>query len=333
MTDETQDVEITAQCLCKAYAFTTSVAKSALPLQGLICHCKSCRHMTGAMYTSHVPWPGSTDDIRSSNLCRYEFTSNVSLLFCGTCSSPLFWEEYYKDRPEVIDVFTGALNNVPVQDFIKFTGQIFVEDTCDGGLSPWLQFLNEDGTISRPWRWRADKNEEFDNSLPAVDNAPKTEVKIQTSSVPIQCRCKGVDFLLRPGNVYFSSQNADSLPFFIEPTTHKHLTNFDACDSCRSTFGTEIINWTFVLLQQLDFPASSEQPDFPRSVQDLKNAMSGPKIDPRFGTLAMYKSSPDVQRYFCSRCSASVFYAVDDRPELVDVAVGVIDASEGARAE
>ena len=38
-------------------------------------------------------------------------------------------------------------------------------------------------------------------------------------------------------------------------------------------------------------------------------------------------------RYFCGTCGAIVFFCKADRPELLDVAVGVLDAEEGSRAE
>ncbi|KAM0429979.1 hypothetical protein ACHAPT_005985 [Fusarium lateritium] len=284
------------------------------------------------MYTSHIVWPGPTGEILSSNLSRYEFTSNVSLLFCGTCSSPLFWEEYYKKKPEVLDVFTGALNNVPVQNLIRFPDQIFVRDTEDGGSAQWLRSVNSDGTESRCWIARASKSEAFDPDTPSGMYPSSAETN-RTRDIPIQCRCKGVNLVLRRSAEDFSSLKPGSLPFFVEPTTHKHLTSFDACNSCRSVFGVEIINWTFALLRQVHFATDTEQTGFPQSTQELAQAVSRSDGDPRLGTLKLYKSSPDVQRYFCSRCSASVFYAVDDRPDLVDVAVGLLDAPEGARAE
>jgi hypothetical protein len=52
-----------------------------------------------------------------------------------------------------------------------------------------------------------------------------------------------------------------------------------------------------------------------------------------FGTLKAYQSSPDVTRYHCGVCGASVFFTCEDRTDLVDVAVGLLDAPEGARAE
>ncbi|KAJ4327424.1 hypothetical protein N0V84_002196 [Fusarium piperis] len=330
--DPTESLTITAQCLCEAHSYSTAVSYSSLPLQGTICHCKSCRRVTGAMYTSYIAWPGLTREILNSDLARYEFTSNVSLLFCGTCSSPLFWEEHYKGKPEVLDVFTGALNNVPVKNLITFPDHIFVGDTEDGGVSQWLLNVNQDDTEPRCWSARAIQSQPFDHDRSESADALNEELK-RSRDIPIQCHCKGVDLVLRRSPDDFSAAEGDSLPFFIEPTTHKHLASFDACNTCRSVFGVEIVNWTFALLRQIHFVSNTEQTRFPQSVQELEKAVSCSDRDARLGTLALYKSSPDVQRYFCSRCSASVFYAVDDRPDLVDVAVGLLDAPEGARAE
>jgi len=38
-------------------------------------------------------------------------------------------------------------------------------------------------------------------------------------------------------------------------------------------------------------------------------------------------------RYFCGKCGASCFWVGDARPELIDVAVGLLTATSGARAE
>ena len=46
----------------------------------------------------------------------------------------------------------------------------------------------------------------------------------------------------------------------------------------------------------------------------------------------VYHSSSDVQRTFCGKCSATVFYWCDDRPELIDLAVGILRAEDGAMA-
>ncbi|KAK1573327.1 uncharacterized protein LY79DRAFT_568849 [Colletotrichum navitas] len=50
-------------------------------------------------------------------------------------------------------------------------------------------------------------------------------------------------------------------------------------------------------------------------------------------TLAVYNSSTDVERYSCSTCFADVFYAVHDREDMIDIAIGLLDHPDGARAE
>jgi hypothetical protein len=90
-----------------------------------------------------------------------------------------------------------------------------------------------------------------------------------------------------------------------------------------------VCNWTFAEIKNISF--GDDKDAFPTSGLELKKLVD--TKDPAFGTLAYYSSSADVQRYFCSNCSACIFYAVDDRPNLFDIAVGVLEASDGARAE
>ncbi|WZH45566.1 Mss4-like protein [Fusarium acuminatum] len=332
MTADTDHITLTAQCLCKVHSFSTQVPQSKLPLDGSVCHCTSCRNVTGAMYSSDTDWPGPTDEILNSDLKTYVFTTNVNILFCGTCSSPLFWNEHYEDKPQNISVFTGALNNVEVEELIKFSRQIFVGDTVDGGVSPWLQYPTAHGAKACRWQGRPDKSAELGDDWPGT-KGPSVVKKGSKAELSLHCRCKGVNLVFRPGNVDFSAMDADAIPFYIDPESHKHLATLDPCNSCRLSAGADIMSWTFALLKQIDFAGDSTGPSFPRSTLELKDAVESTDRDSRYGTLSMYRSSPDVQRYFCSRCSASVFYAVDDRPDLVDVAVGLLHSPDGARAE
>ena len=48
--------------------------------------------------------------------------------------------------------------------------------------------------------------------------------------------------------------------------------------------------------------------------------------------LTKYNTSPDVFRYFCNRCGATIFYLKDGR-DTIDVGVGLLLANSGARAE
>ncbi|KAF7554621.1 hypothetical protein G7Z17_g2768 [Cylindrodendrum hubeiense] len=332
-----ETVNLSAQCLCKAHTFTATVLRTSLPLKASCCHCDSCRHVTGALYVSHAPWLGPFEDIRRSALSRYQFTPNFSIRFCGTCSTPMFFQKHVADEEDILSVFTGALANSPVSTLIKIIDHIFVGDTIDGGASVWMRHPNEDGSVPRRWMAQRNNSDELHDSWPLIEDLPSAQHKIGPVEIPLRCRCRGVDLVLRRGDADFADMQPQQLPWFVEPKTHKFIAGFDACNSCRSTVGTDIVNWTFALLHHLDFPANnatrSETRDFPRTTTDLKAAIESEERDSRFGTLAIYESSPDVQRYFCSHCSASVFYAVDDRQELVDVAVGLLESPTGARAE
>ncbi|RYP75036.1 hypothetical protein DL771_002684 [Monosporascus sp. 5C6A] len=331
-------VTLTAQCLCKAHTFTTEVARSSLPLKATCCHCNSCRHVTGALYSVDAPWPGDGDKIGKSSLKKYTCSKLVTLLFCGTCSSPMFFQM----RPENADesdeygVFTGVLANIEVPNLVEFGHHMYVGDTLDGGASPWLRNPNQNGVPARRWIGRAEKSQEIHGDWPPIASLPAATLKSEVEEVPVRCHCKGVDLVLRLPGQDLQGKPRSELPWFIDPATLKNLATFDVCDSCRLQAGVDIWHWTFSLLRHIGFsPASgSQQRDFPATSLELREAVSMREgRDPRFGTLTLYSSSPHVQRYFCSRCSACVFYCVDSRPDTLDVALGLLEAPSGARAE
>jgi hypothetical protein len=93
-------------------------------------------------------------------------------------------------------------------------------------------------------------------------------------------------------------------------------------------FGNDIFHWTFADLSNI---CQADGSAFPKTIAELKAAVD--TGDPAIGTLAHYPSSLDIQRHFCKFCSASAFYACDDKPEIVGVAIGLLEAPDGARAE
>lgn len=332
---EDKPISLTAQCLCKAFSFTATITEADLPIKVTTCHCTSCRHNTGALYSSDALWPGDGSEIERSSLKRYVFTDLVSVLFCGTCSSPMFFQE--KETASNTDlsygVFSGVLANLDIPGLVEFQDHSFIGDTLDGGATPWLRSVNgkEKPEVAR-WKERRNKSEALPHDWPPAESLPDAAAQSELQGIPIRCRCRGVDFVLRNPVMEFSGKDKADLPWFVDPVTRKGLAGFDPCDTCRLSSGVDIFHWTFALLEQITFAGGDA---FPASTPDLKVAVSASAAqrDPRYGTLAYYASSPDVQRYFCSRCSACVFYAVDDRPSMVDVAVGLLDSPDGARAE
>ncbi|KAF1843240.1 uncharacterized protein K460DRAFT_407604 [Cucurbitaria berberidis CBS 394.84] len=318
-------ITLTAHCLCKANVYTTDILKSELPLSAHTCHCTSCRHLTGALYTSETRWPEPRSNVDVSKLKIYKFSSRINLLFCPTCSTPVFWATS-SDENRLLGVFTGVLTNH--DDLVKFSNHDFVGDTLDGGASVWLRHPNADGTEVKRFKLDSDTKdaEELPEDWPSPAELTGYEAK-KEDAVPIRCRCKGVDLVLHRGD--YSGVKKEELPFNIDPKTHKLLADFCGCDSCRLQSGIDTFYWTFSEMKHISF--GSHNGLFPTNKTELKKLVDaqGPSV----GTLTYYASSPHVDRFFCSTCSACIFFTSDNRPELLDIAVGVLDASDGARAE
>lgn len=320
MDSQSDTVVITAECLCKTHTFSTEIPRSKLPLEGNVCHCDSCRHSIGALYVVETTWPQLREDVNISGMKAYQFSPNITSRFCGTCSSQMFWES--AKFPSKLGVFSGCLKNIDT-DIIKRVKHIYVGDTLDGGASVYLRRPNADGKEIPRYR---EREGEISWDWPEASSLTGLEGKLDQESLPVWCHCKGIKLRLNRGD--YASKERGELPWFVDPRTNKLLASFDACDSCRLQFGVDVVNWTFTELANI---SQADGGAFPKTTVELKAAVDAG--DPSIGTLAYYKSSPDVQRYFCKVCSASVFYACDERPEIVDLAIGLLEAPDGARAE
>jgi hypothetical protein len=319
---------LTAECLCGAHTFSTEIPTSTLPLRASACHCNSCRRVTGALYSIDLPWPEPRQNVNTTKLKQYAFSANISILFCRTCSTPLFFESTKESHD--LGVFTGALKNHDVDDLVKIADHIFVGDTIDGGATMWLQKPNTDNSKVPRFKERCN-TEQYPYGWPPTSTFTGYEKQTEDRFIPIRCHCKGIDFLLHRGN--YEGKAVEELPWFIDPKTHKPLASFDVCDSCRLQSGIDVFHWTFAELANISISTAPQEgaKAFPSTTSELKAAVDA--RDTTTGTLAYFQSSPDVQRYFCKVCSATVFYAVDDRPVIVDVAIGLLNAPDGARAE
>ncbi|KAH7382416.1 Mss4-like protein [Phaeosphaeria sp. MPI-PUGE-AT-0046c] len=319
------NITLTAHCLCRANKYEATVSKSKLPLHAYICHCDSCRHVTGALHSACLRWPVPRADVNVSALKVYQHFTKINLLFCPTCSTPMFFADR-EDTNRLLGVFPGILSNNGV-DLVKFGNQVYVFDTQDGGAAVWLRH-NADG--SAIVSFKHDDEPDVTNEVPPewppsaqlTGYSPRKE-----ETIPIRCKCEGVDLRLHAGD--YSKFQDHELPFNIDPKTHKLLAGFCGCDSCRLQSGIDVFNWAFAEMKYISI--ANDDKSFPTTATELKNMVDAK--DPALGTLKYYSSREDVDRYFCSNCSACVFYAVTSRPEHLDIAVGVLRASDGARAE
>lgn len=231
-----------------------------------------------------------------------------------------------KDNPEDPGVFTGCLGNVE-EEVVRFESHIFVGDTVDGGASVWLQHPNADGSEAKRFLRRTD-DEALPSEWPSTSEMTGYDERSDQDSLPIRCHCKGVGFRLHRGD--YLGKKKEEMPWFIDDKNGKMIATFDTCDSCRLQAGVDIFHWTFAEMKNLSF-AEGVEGGFPQTMKELCEAVDAK--DRRMGTLGYFQSSPDVHRYFCRTCSATIFFSRDDRPGVVDVAVGVLDSPDGARAE
>jgi len=163
--------------------------------------------------------------------------------------------------------------------------------------------------------------------LPARAQSENEAEKLQA-----KCYCGGVEFYItRPSEASkhvrspfpdlmvpyhsHSPENPDNETWWLRSNNTKYLAGTCACNSCRLATGFDIQTWAFVSKPNMF------QPD-------------GTPLDFDNGTLKKYTSTKtDAIREFCGRCGATIFWHCLERPDLIDVAVGILDPEEGARAE
>lgn len=196
--------------------------------------------------------------------------------------------------------------------------------TIDGGATVWLRKPNPDGQEIPRYLERS--GEELSRHWPQISSLTGSTGKQEQAPIPLRCHCRGIMLLVHRGN--YTTMTNEKPPWFIDPRTKKHIANLDVCDSSRLHFGNDIVPWTFLDLANV---TQGDGDAFPKTMAKLKAAVDA--ADPLIGTLAYYQSSSGVQRYFCKICSTSAFLASDDRPEAVGVPVGLLEASDGSRAE
>ncbi|KAH6917788.1 hypothetical protein BKA70DRAFT_1393660 [Coprinopsis sp. MPI-PUGE-AT-0042] len=269
-------------CDCRMNTFRVGFKTSQLPITYDLCHCSSCRHVTGQMagnlvavsdilrYDKDVPFHIGND----GDFVAYQTSQNAIRYFCSVCSAHLFCR--YLGNPAglkeerggqaSIYVSTGALEKI--DGLIELGFHQWVEDTLDGGMADHVRVV--DGrklprysrgkcTPELPVGWR-------DKSLGAG---------AQRDTLTFSCHCKTIQFgITRPTPE--SKDPYSAFPDFLYPhdTTHlswisnpgnrkwwlrpldssqptKYIAGYCACEYCRLSSGSEFQSWAYVPLCNL----------------------------------------------------------------------------------
>jgi hypothetical protein len=235
---------------------------------------------------------------------------------------------------------TGTLQSNPTDDVVKFEGVMWIADTEDGGASHFLRSINNQ-PLAR-YAQESDNSEEVPldwRSTPFPSSSRK--------AIHAHCHCHGVEFwvthpdekskdarspfpdLMIPHHLD-KSANPNNEPWWLTDNSTRYLAGTCACRSCRAASGFDITFWAFI-------PTSNIFLDIELTQSFPSPSSSSSNNNEYWGTMKSYQSSEGVTRTFCGQCGANVFWHGDEehfgRKGLVDVAVGLLDAESGARAE
>jgi hypothetical protein len=216
------------------------------------------------------------------------------------------------------------------EGIFEFKNHIFVSSTKDGGLSDWVPRV--DGRELKSWETHTGAGSELDVSW--KEKHKSTHKNTKSDRLHVHCHCNGVSFYIQRPDYNSPSFKMDypDLPmpgpeprdrnqerkegnWFIATNRSKYVAQLCVCTSCRLGSGCEVVQWAFVPTSFISLP-------------------DGSPFRRLFGTLKEHNSSDNTWRRFCGTCGAVIFWQdVVERPVMLDVAVGVMDAESGARAE
>ncbi|MCJ1387100.1 hypothetical protein MMC17_010229 [Xylographa soralifera] len=250
----------------------------------------------------------------------YRNSSDLIMCFCGTCGTSVY---ELAPASKQFGLCSGALD--AANGIIELKEHMFVAATKDGGLREWLLDIPA-------WEmYRQDPSGSIEPGKAYGAKASATSNTTEGDILHCSCHCKGVQFnITRPGPrssmlhspwpdllmPYFenASDNSADVKWWIRAGGTKYLAGTCACNSCRRGSGYDIQCWAFV--PKVNIQKTNRDP-----------------IDFDLATLKRYTISEGAYREFCGKCGAVVFWHGDERPDLVDVSVGLLNARSGARAE
>ncbi|KAH8731729.1 Mss4-like protein [Phaeosphaeriaceae sp. PMI808] len=336
--------ELVVACFCSLTTHTFVVPTALLPLHSHLCSCNISRRTSGSLLTSYInvthptlsnPSPPRPD---TSCLTSYDSSNILRRWFCTTCGTHMFLE-YHVDGH--FEAATGTLQVGDLEstdEIVQFRSCMWINDTKDGGGSKFVTYINKNPL--KRYAHEAHISDELPlnwySSPPP--SSPSSRGK-QAEAIYAHCHCKAIEFYITPPTLDSSCPSKTSSPFpdllvpyhlnqsanpknfpWWLPTPSKYLAGTCTCRSCRRASGFDLTFWAFIPTANIFLDAQLTQP-----------------FKLTWGSMKSFTSSPGVTRTFCSRCGANAFWSGSKdsfgREGLVDVAVGLLDAKSGARAE
>ena len=266
--------------------------------------------MTGTLGLSVVTlpqevWQPSEDLLE--RMTAFNFSKKITQYHCTICGALTLSSSSRPGQKLEWDILSGMLDKF--DNVADLRGHIFVPDTIDGGFTDFLRTW-QGKRLGRYVRFTDGEEEPVHPGTHATASITLHEQRLHG-----YCKCKGVEFwIVRP-----SAASARALPedaWWLRENGTKYLADNCICNSCRLASGVEVTQWAYVPTQDISLDSQGKVPF---------------RYD--FGTMKAYQSSPDATRYYCKICGATAFYRRHSREGVINVGIGLLDATEGARAE
>ena len=337
-------IEVKAFCQCGINTFRVRFDQSLIPFSSELCHCNTCRHVTGEMAFYHVPIKGrplvgsiGNTLVEERDLKGYRVSVDTVRYFCDRCSAKMFMCKNGTDWY----VSGGVLERT--EGIVKLGCHVHVAETKDGGIADQLPTV--DG-VDLPRYSAQEGREELSIGWRSKTLKSKQE-STGTDVLNAYCQCGAIKiYITRPNQL--SIMPTAPYPHVIYPVhtrlstiqnikdekwwlasgedkkfPTKYLASHCVCTHCRRESGFDIQSWVFVSKANIFESGSGRLINL--SHEDDSYRPKG---------LKQYLSSPGRYSEFCGTCGATVFWWQAGRPDIIDISVGLLDQDQdGVRAE
>lgn len=311
-------IEIT--CLCGQGSQTVTLVADSFPIETSLDHSDGARYSTGMLFASYLPLALAPS--HQENLRKYSISEGIVCLFCERCGCHLFRHRVSTDEYVVA---SGVVQHHG--DVIKVLKHESTDETLDGGLAGLPSGAADPRAISSAKAtFEMDTRKSINNGTSTTREPLKPEEKLRA-----QCHCRNVQFSVTPPNAQSeklslpwpdllvpyhsgSSQNLHDEKWWLREGQTKYLAGLCACRSCRLSAGFPIQAWAFI--PRTNLVGEDHEP-----------------YNMDSNCLRRFESSSCVYRSSCKTCGATVSWHSDERPDLIDVSVGLLRASTGVRED
>lgn len=292
------------RCHCRRIRFKITLPTASLPLRGLICHCSTCRYTHGTLGSFNVILPPGVEPewaqgSSSDKLAGYERPGGKGRrFFCPDCGS-------HVGHIDPTCGQWGLACGVFDEKFWQLGFHTYPKSAAGGGMADWVTRVAGDEVL----HLSPGDQDSPGHCLPEV--GPDGEERLRA-----ECCCGGVSFWIpRPSQGIIKD---DYMGMYVSPSDPRKWKAFlDMCRDCGRISGTGVVPWLMV-------PRIAIEPAMP--------------ADLNIGTIRTYKSSEQNTRGFCGVCGSTMLLGTTHRmptarQAILNVAMGVLRAPEGVRAE